>query len=126
MNMQKWKAPGRPNHEITQPFNSGIVNIFTIKDTARPGYRPIAELTPLLSLRYQERKLGIQRYYEGRQNQIEIERVIRVPQSNTRITNQDIAVTEDGSEYRIDLVQAVEDIYPPCWDLTLARIEQEP
>lgn len=123
--MTKWKAPGRPVHEVTQPFNSGIVNIFTVRDSAAPGYRPVEELTPLISLRYQERKLGIQRYYEGRQNQTEIERVIRVPKGNTRITNQDVAVTEDGTRYRIDLVQAVEDVYPPCYDLTLARFTQE-
>ena len=122
--MKKWKAPRRPENEISQPFNSGIVNIFSVTDAAAPGYRPVRTLTPVVSLRYQEQKLGIQRYFEGKQNQIEIERVIRVPQCGIRITNQHVAVTEDGTEYRIDLVQAVEDIYPKCLDLTLERYEQ--
>ena len=122
--MRKWKAPRRPEHEISQPFNSGIVNIFSVSDEAAPGYRPVRTLIPLVSLRYQERKLGIQRYFEGKQNQIEIERVIRVPKSSAVITNQNVAVTEDGTEYRIDLVQAVEDVYPKCLDLTLERYTQ--
>ena len=123
--MKKWRTPNRPTHDITQPFNSGIVNIFTTTDTARPGYRPMETLTPLVSLRYEERKLGVQRYYSAQQNQIQIERVIRVPRPGIRINNQDIAVTEDGTQYRIDLVQAVEDVYPASLDLTLVRFRQE-
>ena len=34
-------------------------------------------------------------------------------------------VLEDGKQYRIDLVQAVTEVYPPSVDLTLARIEQK-
>ena len=36
-----------------------------------------------------------------------------------------MAITEDGEQYRIDLVQTVTDVYPPSMDLTLARIEQK-
>lgn len=50
-------------------------------------------------------RLGIQRYYSGRQNQVQIERVIRVPRY-PGVTNQDVATTEDGTTYRIDLVQS--------------------
>ena len=41
------------------------------------------------------------------------------------ITTQDVAVTEDGTEYRIRQVQDVMDVYPKCVDLTLSRIDQE-
>ena len=74
-------------------------------------------------LRYEEQRLGIQRYYNAMQNQIQVERVIRVPRAG-QITNQDVAETEDGQRYRIDLVQAVQDVWPPCLDLTLARYSQ--
>ena len=40
------------------------------------------------------------------------------------ITNQDVAVTEDGRRYRIDLVQTVTDAYPPSLDLTLVKYDQ--
>lgn len=119
------KIPFRPRADngITQCLDDGIVIISTVSDTARPGYQPVEQLTPRLKLRYAEWQLGIQRYYSGRQNQIQIERVIRVPRVKG-VTNQDAATTEDGTTYRIDLVQSVEGVYPPCMDLTLARYEQ--
>lgn len=76
-------------------------------------------------LEYAERKLGIQRYFSGQQNQIEVSRVIRVQIPAQEITNQMIAVTEDGKRYTIRLVQNVRDSYPPCYDLTLERITQK-
>lgn len=119
-----WKAPHRPNNEITQSFASGVVSIFTPEDMAEPGYLPVINLTFRVLLRYEEQRLGIQRYYSGAQNQVEIERVIRVPRS-ALVSNQDVAITEDGHQYRIDMVQAVPGVYPPCLDLTLAKITQE-
>lgn len=117
-----WTAPYRPSNEVTQDFNSGIVTIYTVTDSALPGYQPKPELTEKIVLRYEEQRLGIQRYYAAMQNQIQIERVIRVPRAE--ITNQDIAETENGVKYRIDLVQTVDLVYPPSLDLTLTRYEQ--
>lgn len=121
--MRKWKAPNRPTHEISQAYNDGVVTIYAVSDEALPGYRPVPKEDPIATLRYAERKLGIQRYFQGQQNQIQIERVIRVPKS-VKISNQDIAVTEDGEKYRIDLVQAVEDVFPESFDLTLSKYTQ--
>ena len=59
------------------------------------------------------------------QNQISVERVVRCPRV-AGVTNQDVAQTEDGTYYRIDLVQAVTDVYPPSMDLTLAKYIQNP
>lgn len=121
-----WKAPSRPANEISQTYNDGIVNIFYAKNVAKPGYAPVEDLIPKISLRYEERKLGIQRYYEARQNQIKVQRVIRVPRvSRTPVTSQDVAITEDGKKYRIDLVQLVPNVYPVSDDLTLVDYLQE-
>ena len=92
---------------------------------AQPGYLPQVQLTEKVTLRYEERSLGLQRYFNAQQNQVQAERVIRCPRY-AGVTNQDVAGTEDGTRYRIDLVQAVMDVYPPCMDLTLARYEQVP
>lgn len=121
-----WKAPYRPRHDngVTQNFCDGIVKICRAADQAKPGYKPQQGLTHKVTLRYEERRLGIQRYYEGKQNQIQIERVIRVPRVNA-VSSQDVAVTEDGEQYRIDLVQTVTDLYPESMDLTLSRIQQK-
>ena len=121
------RTPFRPRErdEITQTFNDGIVKIYTVTDGAASGYMPEPVLTEMVKLPYQERKLGIKRYYSAKQNMIHAERVIRVPRSeHFVINNQQIAETEDGDKHRIDLVQIVPDVYPPCQDITLVDYYQ--
>ena len=123
-----WKAPTRPSeNQITQVFDDGVVTVYAVTNAAAPGYQPKPQLVqpPKAVLRYEERRLGIQRYYNALQNQIQVERVIRTPRHG-QITNQDVAVTEDGRRYRIDLVQTVENIWPASVDLTLVRYDQLP
>lgn len=119
-----WRAPNRPNHEITESYNDGIVNIYSVQDGAAPGYRPVPVLVLVKRMRYQERYLGINRLYSGRQNQVDIQRIVRV-QKVPGVSNQNVAITEDGQQYRIDSVQDVIGAYPPSLDLTLATVEQE-
>lgn len=118
-----WKAPYRPKGEITQNYNDGLVTIYAVTDSAQPGRLPMEKLECKAVLRYEERRLGIQRYYAGKQVQVEVERVVRTPRLR-RVSSQDVAVTEDGAKYRIDLVQPVTDVHPPSMDLTLTRIFQ--
>ena len=119
-----WRAPNRPNHEITESYNDGIVSIYAVQDGAPPGYRPVPVLVLVKRMRYQERYLGINRLYSGRQNQVDIQRIVRV-QKVPGVSNQNVAITEDGQQYRIDSVQDVIGAYPPSLDLTLATGEQE-
>lgn len=120
-----WKAPRRPDHKITQTYNDGAVTILTVTDEARPGYQPVEKLTEAVKLPYAQRKVGLYRYYQARQNQTRAQRVLRVPKpGNYEITNLDKAETEDGRLYRIDLVQTVPDVWPPSLDLTLADYSQ--
>ena len=120
---RQWRAPHRPDNEITQELNSGVVYIYSVEDSARPGYQPKPSLTLKLTLRYEEQRLGINRLYLSRQNQAEIEKVIRVPRQDS-ISNQDVAILESGSQYSIDYTQTVQDVYPPCLDLSLVKVEQ--
>ena len=118
-----WRAPHRPDSEVTQAYNDGVVTVYAVTDAARPGYQPKPALTPKAVLRYEEQRLGIQRFYSGKQSQAEIERVIRTPRLAC-VSSQDVAVTEDGRQYRIDMVQSVPDIWPASMDLTLAKVAQ--
>ena len=120
---RQWKAPHRPDNEITQEMNSGVVKIYSVEDSAQPGYQPKPSLNLKLTLRYEEQRLGINRLYLSRQNQAEIEKVIRVPRQDS-ISNQDVAILENGSQYSIDYTQTVQDVYPPCLDLSLVKVEQ--
>ena len=118
-----WKAPYRAKGEVSQRYNDGVVRIYSVEDTAAPGYAPVETPTLKITLRYEERRLGITRYFSGQQNQMQIDRVLRVQRAG-KITSQDIAVTEDGQNYRVNLVQSVPDVWPESMDLTLSKIEQ--
>ena len=123
-----WKAPTRPSeNQITQVFDDGVVTVYAVTHPPAPRYQPKPQLMkpPKAVLRYEEQRLGIQRYYDALQNQIQVERVIRTPRHG-QITNQDVAVTEDGRTYRIDLVQTVDNVWPASVDLTLVRYDQIP
>lgn len=121
---QPWKAPRRPEHKVTQDFNDGMLTVYRVTDEAQPGHLPQEKLTKVVSLPYAQRKVGLYRYYQARQNQSRVQRVLRVPQPAQEISNLDKVVTENGKEYRIDLVQTVPDVYPPSLDLTLAAYRQ--
>jgi SPP1 family predicted phage head-tail adaptor len=118
-----WKAPNRPSKEITSTFESGIVQICDVRDCAEPGRKPIEKLVPKARLRFEERQVGVTRYYNARQNQVQIEHLIRVPRHDC-VSTQDVAIIS-GKQYRIDSIQTMADTYPPSMDLTLVKIEQD-
>lgn len=119
-----WKAPNRPANQITQSFNDGIVTVYAVEDTAKPGFRPAEGLQKKVALRYDEQRLGLNRLYLSRQNQVEIEKVLRVPRCD-KISTQDVAITQNGKQYRIDSIQSADGVYPPSVDVSLTRVEQE-
>lgn len=121
--MQPRRTPFRPGNEISQAFNDGLVTVYRLTDGAEPGYMPRPRLVKVAVLRYAEQRLGLTRYYAAMQNNVQVERVVRVP-LGAPIAAQDIAVTEDGQEYGIDLIQTVEGVFPPSLDVTLAKVSQ--
>lgn len=121
---QPWKAPRRPEHKVTQDFNDGMLTVYRVTDEAQPGYLPQEKLTKVVSLPYARRKVGLYRYYQAKQEQTRVQKVLRVPEPAQKIKRLNKVVTEDGEEYRIDLVQTVPDVYPPSLDLTLAAYIQ--
>lgn len=118
------KTPFRAENDISQSYNSGILTVYRVTDGAKPGFAPVPELEKAAALRYEELRLGLTRYYSAAQNQVKVEKVVRVPKGPD-ISTQDVAVTEDGRQYRIDLVQLADGVWPPSLDLTLAKVEQE-
>lgn len=115
--------PFRPDNTISQTFNSGVCTLYRQRDTARPGYKPRPELERKAFLRYEELRMGLNRYYVARQADVEVERVIRVPRGSagSMPNPQDVIRTEDGTHYRIDFVQRVPGVWPESLDLTLVR-----
>ena len=119
-----WKRPNRPNRDISETYNDGIIKIYAVEDTAEPGAMPVETKTLLYTLNYREMRLGITRYYTASQNHVSIERVMRV-QKVPGITNKCRAVDESGAEYSISLVQTADDVYPPSLDITLAKVAKK-
>jgi len=115
--------PFRLGNEIGQTFEDGIVTVYRLEDTAAPGYLPKPKPVKMAKLWYAELRMGLTRYYAARQNNVTVERVVRVPRG-AAIAVQDIAVTEDGREYRIDLIQTADGVFPPSLDVTLAKVSQ--
>lgn len=118
------RKPNRPAHDITQPFNSGIVKIYKTENGAQPGHKAVEQMkNPPVTLRYDEQRTGVTRYYAAKQANIQIERVIRCP-AVLGIDTQDVAVTENGLQYRIQQIQTVDSIWPACIDISLSKIVQ--
>jgi len=94
-------------------FSDGICNIFT---TGYEGERLPNKYT---GLGFSKRVLGFKRYFEASARQIDINRVIRIPQLQG-IDNYDFV--EIGNEtYGVKMVQEIHDTNPPCIDLTLDK-----
>ena len=119
-----WKKPSRPDHAISQTFNDGVLTVYRVTDSAQPGYKPQPRTTEFVKLPYEARTVGVRRYYAAQQAQVQIDRVLRVPDPSLVISPQDQAQTEDGQAYRIEQVQLVRDVWPRCLDLSLGRIDQ--
>lgn len=122
--MSPRKLPFRPGNEVSQTFNDGLVIVYRLQDEAKPGYMPQPKPVKVALLRYEERRLGLTRYYSAKQNNVDVKRVVRVPRG-APIAAQDIAVTEDGQEFAIDMIQTVDGVWPPSLDLTLAKVSQK-
>lgn len=107
--------------KITQTFNDGVVSIYSVGNISAPGDMPKEGLTLKMSnLHYEERTVGMSRYWTAMQNQAQIERIIRVPRVN--ISTHDVAKIND-LQYDIVQAQVIKDVTPPCIDLSLQRLE---
>ena len=57
----------------TQTYNDGVVKIYETSNTADPGNMPVEGLALKCTLRYDEKIVGINRYYIAMQNDIKID-----------------------------------------------------
>ncbi|MDR3277432.1 MAG: hypothetical protein LBT12_01555, partial [Oscillospiraceae bacterium] len=90
---------------------------------AEDGNTPEYELTQKYALRYAERTVGLTRYYTALQADVRVQYVLRCP-LRRGVSSQDVAVPNDGKQYRIERVQHSEGVAPPYMDLTLEALEE--
>lgn len=108
---------------ITQTFNDGVLKVYEVTNIAEPGDRPKDGLKLKFenAIPYEERTVGVTRFYTGKQAQNTIEQLLRIPRVEG-ISRNDIVVPIDGEQYRIEQIQAINDVEPRCLDLSLEKV----
>ncbi|NTV91187.1 MAG: hypothetical protein HGA22_12640 [Clostridiales bacterium] len=106
----------------TQAYNDGVCSIYSVGNTADPGNMPKQGITIKEGpLRFEERTVGMSRFWNAKQAAVKIDRLIRMPKLIS-VSSQDIAVFPDGSQYEIKQVQYPPEVVPPSMDLSLERV----
>jgi len=108
----------------TQPLKDGLVKIYEVGNIAEDGDMPKEGLTLKNSLRYDERTVGMSRFWVAMQSQAKVEQMIRTYRIDI-VSTQHIAVPNDGKQYKIIQIQYPTEIEPPCMDLSLERLEAD-
>lgn len=105
-----------------QSFNDGICHIYAVENGAEAGSLPRERLNLHAGpFRYQERTVGVTRYYAAMREQERIDLVLRIPLAE--VSTLDMCIPKDGKQYRIKQVQHPRNTAPPCCDLALEELE---
>lgn len=96
-------------------FNDGICTIHLIDED---GNATEAKE----NLRFQERTVGVKRYYEAMTAKVTVDRLVRVPQRPWLTTEYLVVI--DGAVYEIRQVQSIGDTMPKTNDLSLHLARQ--
>lgn len=104
-----------------QTFNDGLARFYETVNDTQNGRRPAKKLSLKSMLRYEERTVGMTRFWEAKRNDIQIDRMIRCPLQRTVCVN-DIAALPDGAQFAIRQVQYPKDVPAPVMDISLERL----
>lgn len=108
--------------KLTQTFNDGVLTVYSVGNIASAGNKPKSSLILKLGgLRYEERVVGMSRFWSAMQAQAKVSQMLRVPRINT-VSTQDVVIPVDGKQYKIVQIQYIQDVEPACMDLSLERV----
>lgn len=85
-------------------FDDGILTIYSIKNGAEKGAKPIYLLAEKSKHYYGYDNIGLNRYYLALQADQEVSAVVNIPQWQD-ISAKEICALDDGKQYRILMVQ---------------------
>ena len=107
-----------------QTFNDGICQICSLKNVGEKGRMPVTELSRKAGrVPFEARRVGVKRFFEAKQENAEIDKVIRIPDAFL-VSTQDVCVL-DGIQYGVYQVQSVPDAMPGAQDLSLKRLAEK-
>ena len=110
-------------------FDSGLVTVCTLQNTAEPGSMPQETLIPVLSAYYGERTVGYGRFYQAQGVNEQVDMLIRIWRTTAarigmyavlsqsendgqyRITNVQQMLDEDGLKVTDLSLQRMDDLY---------------
>jgi len=111
-------------NQMTQTFNDGVLTIYSVSNDAEPGDMAKDKLTlKVEKLRYDERIVGMSRYWIALQAQKKIDFLVRTPRIDS-VNTQDIVVPISGHHYLIKQIQYPKEVFPKSMDLSLERLEE--
>lgn len=108
---------------VPQTFENGVCMIGKMTNAAPKGKRPAWDFETRYTLNFSERVVGVYRHREGLQNDIRIDRLIRVYRHDDVTTNDTVDIR--GERYFIRQVQYIMNVQPPVMDLSLERWRQD-
>ena len=103
-------------------FDSGIVYLCNLENTAEKGMMPQMRLVPFKRLLFSERTVGFTRQYEAMGANAQIDLLIRthfVPEARIGM----FAVLGNGSQYRVTNAAMIYDNSLRVTELSLSRLE---
>lgn len=110
------------------PLDSGVLTVWRGTNAAPPGGMPREEYRPVWGAYYQDRTIGVQRYYTAQQHGDRPDCLVRVPRTwalsaaADRVVLAPFGRRDAGAAYRITQIQQVTDEDGlPMTDLTLER-----
>ena len=110
--------------QIDQQYDDGVLKVYGTKDISAPGeFENIQTVVKYSNVRYQNRTVGYNRFLQGRQVDLEIQRLLRIPKL-PEINIYDIVETENGHQFKIEQVQDPQGVYPASLDLSLSVLKQ--
>lgn len=109
-----------------QTFNDGALKLYEVKNIAEDGNMPKDGLVLKYQdgIRYEERTVGISRFWTAQQFNSTIERVLRI-QRVPDVNRSYIVIPNDGQQYTIKQIQLIKDVMPVCYDLSLERVDAD-
>lgn len=101
--------------------DGGLVTLYSLENTAQPGFMPVQRLVSKGQAYYSYVTAGITRIYAALGANRQFDLVIRCHNMIALPDGVKYAIPEDGLQYRIDPAQPIYD--EDAIDLTLVRLE---
>jgi len=105
-----------------QTFNDGTAKFYKVDNIGQQGNLVKKGITLKESLRFEDRTVGMSRFYVAKQSNVKIDMIIRCPRIDS-ISTQDLVIPKVSEQFEIKQIQNIYDTDIPCMDLSLSRLE---